>query len=340
MGSLEKRDIRKGDQYLKAGDYDNCLYYYQHLLTKVESHYPKNDDRVILAYEKLADAEAAFGARDSALRYYRIGLDELRNKIKDKDMISEVSYEKELNTTFIRMLINCGNVYLQLSQNRKVKKRKISEYCENSVLCYLEALPIIQELKGMKSAYCTKVVQRLIGARDNLAKYYLESNKINLASTQYQESIKTILPFLNELGEECERSLTEEEKKTSNSVQSNETDKSYRLMQYLYLKLHINVGNLCLRQNRLDYVVIEYGEALERLGLHEDDEEYDRKLEDLPVSVAKLVTTISHNLGVIAMKRGMLEETEIARNHFERAIRLHRKHESCPALSILGLGEA
>ena len=57
LGIFENRKFKVGTAYFSEGSYEQAAYYFKRFLDSVERSYAPNDDRTIMANEKLADAD-------------------------------------------------------------------------------------------------------------------------------------------------------------------------------------------------------------------------------------------------------------------------------------------
>ena len=130
LGIFENRKFKVGTAYFSEGSYEQAAYYFKRFLDSVERSYAPNDDRTIMANEKLADAEAMCNKKKSAIYHYRTVINETREKLCD-DLI-DADYEGVLNRRFSRVLVNCGNVFLRLTRETK-DQAQFGSYCENAI---------------------------------------------------------------------------------------------------------------------------------------------------------------------------------------------------------------
>ena len=230
-----------GDVHFAAADYEEAIEFYDKFLSHAITKYPYSNEKVIIAYERVAHAQAMCNRKLHAVVNYRNALSGLELKMQEMEKsIDDVEYEDKLRKRFSRILINCGNTLLKISEESKAQT-EIAAYCDQAIDYYKDALIFVQELYGVNSAESMSLAQRLCLARESLIKN-IYANKHHKAAVQYRENIHFLKPYVAGMAKES-------------NIENIQTNKFYKSILALFSRQTINLGLLYLKQDRLDDVL-------------------------------------------------------------------------------------
>jgi len=121
----------------------------------------------------------------------------LKQKCSDSSGESGIPFdaEEKIIKRVSQVLVNCGNIYLKISQGMQDREQVI-ETCNKAVECYKEAIPWVQDKHGYNSNYSMTLAQRYCKAQDIVAKQYLEQDMINKAISVLTDSQSMVKPYL------------------------------------------------------------------------------------------------------------------------------------------------
>ena len=230
-----------GDVHFAKGDYEEAIDYYDRFLNIAITKYPYSNEKVIIAYERVAHAQAMCDRKKDAVVNYRNAKSGLELKMQETERnIDDFEHEARLRKRFARILINCGNTLLKISEESKAQT-EIATYCDQAIDYYKDALPYVQEQHGVNSSESMALAQRLCLARESLIKN-IYSNKLHKAAVQYRENINFLKPYIIEMAKES-------------NIKNIQTNKFYKSILALFSRQTINLGLLYLKQDRLDDVL-------------------------------------------------------------------------------------
>jgi len=290
--------FRKAIANFSKGNYEKALHYFKAHVRRCQRKEPPDALDLSLAHEKMGDSFVMLEKDQKALENYHNSINILREhrkalKQESSDICGESNIpfdaEEKVVKRMSQVLVNCGNIYLKISQGMQDRDQLI-ETCDKAVECYKGAIPWVQDKHGYNSDYSMTLAQRYCKTQDILAKQYLEQDMINKAISVLTDSQSIVKPYLQF------SALTQDSK--SSKLQE---------LEIHFLKLTIDIGELYLEQNRLDDIIKLSKNTLNTIGLNEDNID-DTHLQRINPKSKELICNMLHNMGTIFKTMGSHED--------------------------------